>query len=236
MRIHKKVYIEHSLVKGLWGFNVVYRAIFFDYGGLLARCVLTPETVLRAHRKAQEALSSEGVDIALEELTASFSRSIDDYRRARQDLREWTLYEIIKNTLPHVTEPVLRVVTGVYRRYDHDSFVYEDVKEVLPVLATEHDLGIVSDCPHDSLRDDLTEVGVLCVFKTLTFSHEVGYRKPHPKIYLTALERAQAVPSNSLFVSHDKTDLEGAQNVGMNVLLINRDAGETLWKTKGVLR
>ncbi|MBS3148183.1 HAD family hydrolase [Candidatus Woesearchaeota archaeon] len=215
---------------------MVYRAIFFDYGGLLARCVLTPETVLRAHTKAQGALRSEGVDIALDELVASFSRSIDNYRRARNELREWTLYEIIKNTLPHVPEPVLRIVTDVYRRYDHDSFVYEDVKEVLPVLATEHDLGIVSDCPHDSLRDDLAEAGVLGVFKTLTFSHEVGYRKPHPKIYLTALERAQVVSGDSLFVSHDKTDLEGAQNVGMHVLLIDRDAGESLWKTKEVLR
>ena len=215
---------------------MVYKAIFFDYGGLLARCVCTPETTLRAHRKAQEAISRDGIEISVNDLTSRFSVALGGYLSARKELREWTLYEIIKSTLPEVPEDVLKVVTSIYRRHDHDSFVYDDVKVVLPELAASHTLGIVSDCPHDSLRDDLSEAGVLGLFRSITFSHEVGWRKPHSAIYETALARTQVDSKNSLFVSHDLTDLEGARNVGMDTLLVDRSAGESLVKIKEVLR
>ena len=58
-------------------------------------------------------------------------------------------------------------------------------------------------------------------------SDEVGWRKPKPVIFETALRRLGVSAGEALFVG-DRADIDvvGAQGVGMAAAWINRDAAE----------
>ena len=55
-------------------------------------------------------------------------------------------------------------------------------------------------------------------------SQEVGAEKPSPLIFERALERAGAQPENAVHVGDQiASDIEGAVNVGINAVLLDRD-------------
>ena len=54
-------------------------------------------------------------------------------------------------------------------------------------------------------------------------SEEVGKEKPHPPIFLAALERVHAAPEEVVHVGDQlRSDVMGAQGVGMHGVLVNR--------------
>jgi putative hydrolase of the HAD superfamily len=58
----------------------------------------------------------------------------------------------------------------------------------------------------------------------LVVSSEVGWRKPHPRFYLTACERLRLAPAEVLCLGDDpENDLQGPRRVGMPAVLIDRD-------------
>ena len=82
-------------------------------------------------------------------------------------------------------------------------------------------LGIISNTgrtPGMVLRKVLDHYGLLGYFTVLSYSDEVGYRKPHPAIFTGTLRRAGAEPARALHVGDDAgADVAGARSVGMRV-------------------
>lgn len=57
-------------------------------------------------------------------------------------------------------------------------------------------------------------------------SRNVGYRKPHGKAFKIMLEKFNCKPQEMIFVGDEKKDIQGAQNVGIQTVLINRNKEE----------
>lgn len=65
----------------------------------------------------------------------------------------------------------------------------------------------------------LKEAGIHHHFDVILCSEEVGYNKPHSKIFNFALEKAKATPENSLMIGDDyRADVVGAIKAGMQAL------------------
>ena len=59
-------------------------------------------------------------------------------------------------------------------------------------------------------------------FEEIIISEQVGYNKPHPKVFLHALERSNATPAHSLMVGDNyEADVLGAQHVGIDCVWFN---------------
>ncbi|WP_105616359.1 HAD family hydrolase [Vallitalea okinawensis] len=57
------------------------------------------------------------------------------------------------------------------------------------------------------------------IFETAIFSYEVGYLKPHPKIYEIALDKMNVKPENCMFIGDGGSEeLSGAKNMGMKTI------------------
>jgi len=84
-------------------------------------------------------------------------------------------------------------------------------------------LAILSDSeiPEPEHRKALAKLGLENFFDTIVCSCEIGYAKPEPKAYLLALERLGAKPEQSLFVSHDQEELDGAKKAGLKAVAFN---------------
>ena len=93
-------------------------------------------------------------------------------------------------------------------------------------LAEHYRLAVVSNFDYTpTALDILGRAGVVELFETIVVSDEVGWRKPKPVIFETALDRMSLRPADALFVG-DRADIDvlGARAVGMPTAWINRDA------------
>jgi glucose-1-phosphatase len=55
-------------------------------------------------------------------------------------------------------------------------------------------------------------------FHATYYSHQLGQRKPEPRIYQTVLERNHLNPARTLFIDDNRTNLAGAQSVGLQTV------------------
>lgn len=89
-------------------------------------------------------------------------------------------------------------------------------------LAGGYRLGVVSNTNDLTLvPGHLARFGLAEVFDDVVLSVEVGYRKPHPAIYRTALEQLDSEPGRTLFIGDTfEADYAGPKRAGMHTLLI----------------
>jgi putative hydrolase of the HAD superfamily len=87
-------------------------------------------------------------------------------------------------------------------------------------------LGLISNTifPQRFHLEELKRFALAQYLDLVLFSSEVGYKKPHPKIFETALERLDIAPDFIVFVGDRlDEDIGGAQNMGMTTILIPKD-------------
>jgi len=86
-------------------------------------------------------------------------------------------------------------------------------------------LAVVSNTmrtPGTTLRKILDAHGLLEPFVHLTFSDEVGVRKPAPEIFHLTLAHLGVPPSEAVHVGDDSTlDVMGGRNAGLRVIQVN---------------
>jgi HAD superfamily hydrolase (TIGR01509 family) len=90
-------------------------------------------------------------------------------------------------------------------------------------------LAVVSNTmrtPGRALRVVLEGHGLLAPFAHLTFSDEVGVRKPAPEIFHLTLARLGVSPGEAVHVGDDPVlDVAGARSAGMRVIQVAPEAG-----------
>ena len=83
-------------------------------------------------------------------------------------------------------------------------------------------LGIISNIDRE-LATVCQQLGLAPYIDLTITSLEVGTEKPHPGIFLAALERAGVEASQAIYIGdHYDTDIVGAQKVGMKGILLDR--------------
>lgn len=101
--------------------------------------------------------------------------------------------------------------------------LFPDVHEVLQALHPRYILGLISNGPRDTQREKVDATGLGAYLNILVVSGELGVGKPESGIFLKALESAQVIPAEAIYVGDSLTsDVAGAKNVGMYATWINR--------------
>jgi len=200
------------------------KKLFLDYGGLICDYEFNKDTLFRAHHLVLDHINSNGDKITLDQLAQAHDSAIKDYLTARnKDSSEWKMNKIMGLMLSNLNlngSVSISKINHLYKLNDHDIAPYPSTSKVLNELSKTRELNIISNLPHDSLIYELREFNLLELFKTITISYQVGFRKPHPKIYQEALKRANVTPSESIFISHDNEEVKGAEKLGIESLLV----------------
>ena len=104
-----------------------------------------------------------------------------------------------------------------------DFMLFDDTVPALEQLRESgYKVGVITN-----LRRDLSQlcnrVGLLPHLDFMVGSEEVGIEKPHPPIFMAALEKVEAAPQEVVHVGDQiRSDVMGAQGVGMHAVLIDR--------------
>jgi len=110
----------------------------------------------------------------------------------------------------------------------HPPKLIDGVADILPILASNYKLGIISDTgfsPGIVLRKLLEQNNILHFFDSFSFSDETGYSKPHPEAYRKVLSELGSDTSETLHIGDiEATDIIGAKQLGMRAI---RFAGDS---------
>ena len=101
---------------------------------------------------------------------------------------------------------------------------FDDVPSAMEALRGKGlTLGMISNINRNG-AELAQELGLAEHLDFAVTSVEVGAEKPHAPIFLAALKRAHAEPSEAVHVGDQLTsDVEGARGVGINPVLLDRD-------------
>ena len=85
-------------------------------------------------------------------------------------------------------------------------------------------LCVVSNFDHaPTARGLLEEFGIARFFEQVVISEEVGWRKPHRKIFVTALRKLDVSASDAVFVGDNpEADVAGSADCGMDAVWVKR--------------
>ncbi|MBI4338161.1 MAG: HAD family hydrolase [Chloroflexi bacterium] len=206
------------------------RAVFFDLYNTLARFWPPREQV-------QAGVCTElGLEVGPSGLMKGYAAA-DAYlaqenarwpiraRSPEEALAFWARYEqlVLLGAGLEVGEALAAKVWQRVRQQRYDLVLFEDVLLSLDRLkAAGIVLGVLSNINRDGakLSDSLGLAGHI---NFLVTSQEVGSEKPHPPMFLVALERAGVQAGQVLHVGDQwDSDVVGAQGVGIRAVLMDR--------------
>lgn len=151
------------------------------------------------------------------------------WAKARISLRAPHMPSILITSLDELGVPARLLDSDkLIRAYQMDVapgvVVFPDVPPALQVLrAAGVKLGIVTNAaqPMDMRDAELATHGLLEYFPDCRLSAaDVGYIKPHARIFKAALERMGTAPAETVFVGDNpEADITGARAVGMRAIL-----------------
>ncbi|MGE3075944.1 MAG: HAD family hydrolase [Dehalococcoidia bacterium] len=120
------------------------------------------------------------------------------------------------------TEEFLRAFINDWNRAV--TFTADDIS-VIRSLAEGHRLGVVTNTHLTWLvPEHLDRMGVTNCISDVVMSIEVGFRKPHPRMFHEALRRMRATAHETLFVGDSaEADVAGAKAVGLRAVRIDRN-------------
>jgi len=120
-------------------------------------------------------------------------------------------------------ERLSRAAFEVFMDGRHQVNYFEDALSTLAALSRQYTLAALSNG-----NADINRLGLDRFFSFAYSAAIVGKGKPHPDMFLAALERAGALPDGAVHIGdHLIDDIAGAQNVGMHTIWLDL-AGEGL--------
>ncbi len=210
------------------------RAVLFDYGHTLINFQRPEAALLRAYQGIHQRLRERlGRPVpSADDLVVGVSHAVDDeikrdYESGRlEELEIAQVYDACLRRLgldltPQLIEEIMEEEQEAWRAGA------EVGPDAVPTLRRIRDAGLrvglvsnVAFLPR-LMRAQIEALGLLSYFDALTFSSEVGFRKPHPAIFTDALRRLAVPAAGVLFVGDRvKDDIQGARALGMRTVLL----------------
>ena len=209
-------------------------AVLFDYGHTLIHFDERPHSALlgayeNVNRLLRETLEREvpAAQIMIEKVSQRVDEEIQrDYAAGRpEEVEIASIYDAALRSIGLELEPELieRVMELEQEGWLSSVHLGPDVVRTLEDLRRQGlRLGVVSNAAYlpRLMKAQLAWLGLAKYFAGVTFSSEIGVRKPHPAIYQDALAKVGVEPSRTVFVGDRvREDVQGPKSLGMRAVL-----------------
>jgi len=200
------------------------KAVLFDLGLTLIKTASFPEIYRRI--LARFGVTASLNDIAEAQKATANECDIATYDESRRK-QFWTNYNaslLEKLGIEENTVFLAAQIDELWWKYSNVQ-VYPDVEPTLFQLRAKGlKLGLVSNGFKKDLKHILGKLKLKKWFDTTVCIESCNCAKPNKEIFLYALDKLDVKPSEALFVGDSVIhDYEGASNVGIKALLIDRE-------------
>jgi len=177
--------------------------IFFDLGNILVG--------LRSGTKLKTLANRSGQTVeAFCEKIWSHERA-HDYERGRYSCEEYFDYLARELDLSHAVEELREAFCDIFHPLPERVALAH-------ALAKQYPVALISNTCAAHIRYLEATFDFFPLFHPRIYSHEVGSRKPHPRIYEIALEKSGAQPAQSLFIDDLSENLTTPSEMGWHTL------------------
>ena len=211
------------------------RGVLFDYGETLVEFTRPNDALAEAQGRIVALLAEAGAPaLSLETLRTAVLDRVEREVRAHQESGELDEIDIVSASRRAYLEAGLdldsALLDGVLRieqeAWWHGAHLDPEAVPLLDALRSDGiRVGLCSNAPYrvESLRAQLAYLGLDRHLDAVTFSAEVGWRKPSPRMFGAALRALGTVADETLMVGDSETqDIAGARAAGMRAVLLNR--------------
>jgi HAD superfamily hydrolase (TIGR01509 family) len=199
----------------------VIRAVFFDWGNTLVAWKFDPELFVEGHVCGLAAFGAGAPSQPA--FTDAYSRELLPLLVAeREEELDYTAeIATLFGTLGAGgdRDAVSRFVVAENRVWRPTHHLEPAVVGLIDTLRADGlEVGLISNAfdPPALMREVFAEIGLLERLDAIALSAEVGKRKPHARIFESALEQAGVEPGEAVMVGDRlREDIAGAQALGM---------------------
>jgi len=122
-----------------------------------------------------------------------------------------------------VTDDIIDKLSDDYINYlPENNFLFEGTIELLEYLSPTYKMHIITNGFQEVQAVKMEKSGLAPYFETMTTSESANVKKPNPKIFHVAMQKAGATASKSIMIGDTyEADIVGAINVGMDAICFN---------------
>jgi len=204
------------------------KAIIFDFIGTLTNVKNYDMEVSKT--KLCKAIVDAGFNVDSECFLEAYSQAHEKYRIVRyQELVEVTnavwIAEAL-NSFGFRTNPeddgIKTAVNIFFEDYLNSLKLRPYAKKLLTDVSAKYKLGLISNFTYAPvIYAGLRKLQINQFFNAVLVSEDVGWRKPHIKIFKEALQRLDVTPKETVYVGDSPLeDIKGAKAAGMATVFI----------------
>ncbi len=210
--------------------------VLFDYGETLVEFVRPEAALAAADARIATLLAASGhpgltADLLRTSVLDRVEREVFEHQR-RGELREMSVVDASRVAYAEAGMTLDDALLDEVLRIEQEAW-WQGARldsAALPLLdGLRQDglrVGLCSNAPYrvSSLHEQLAYVGVDAHLDTVTFSAEVGWRKPSPLLFAAALEALGTDAAGTVMVGDSEaSDIAGAHAAGLRAVLLRRN-------------
>ena len=199
------------------------RAIGFDLFNTLI--TVEPQTLQEAHGRLFSSLIQSGFHLEEQAFRKAHRQSaMDHLAESQKDGREthnrFWISAALADQGCQVSPDDLRIAAAVesyFSAFLEYCRLIPGTKSMLETLKKNYPLGLLTNFTHGpAARNILDYLGLSSFFGIILISGELGYRKPHPSVFLKLVEEFGVETQQVLYVGDDpEPDIRGARAAGL---------------------
>ena len=206
--------------------NPKKKAVFFDFTGTL----MDHESDMKAHEEMLKVFCARfGIEKPITNLMEplhSFIRLFNVYTpdskiAERREKIQKAFVEYMDQYGLRPTEEDLHWFRKLYlEKHSECIRLYPESQTVLRALwETGLHVGLISDIDNEFIIRELTRLGIIDCFDSVTTSEEAGISKPDPHVFEIALAKADCAGVEAFYIGDNvKRDIQGGRNMGMTTI------------------
>ncbi|NER15147.1 noncanonical pyrimidine nucleotidase, YjjG family [Leptobacterium flavescens] len=180
-------------------------------------------------------LKTNRVDVLLEDfvkvyvpLNAEYWKLYREERISKEELRYGRLKDTFDRLKMKVEDELIHRLSDQYiQELPNQNYLFENTTEILDYLRPNYKLHIITNGFEEVQKGKLNNSKIGHFFTHIINSEMVGVKKPNPRIFEFALEKASVSPENTVMIGDNlEADILGAKNMGMNTLHFNSNNEE----------
>jgi putative hydrolase of the HAD superfamily len=160
---------------------------------------------------------------AYEPINFRYWAAFREERVTKQELRRGRLIDTFKKLDVTYSVATIDLISEAYiDELPGNNHLLPGAMELLEYLNPLYNLHIITNGFHEVQHIKLQKSEINHFFKTVTSSEEVGVKKPNPKVFHRALEKAGVAASNSVMIGDTYgADIIGAEAAKMDTIFYN---------------
>ena len=121
------------------------------------------------------------------------------------------------------TAAIIDRVSELYiQQLSKHTELFEGTVSVLEYLSSKYTLHIITNGFEHVQQRKLENSGIAQFFKIVLTAEKIGFKKPHPTIFISALKKAEVLPEHAMMIGDSlEADIQGALKLGMQAIHFN---------------